>query len=235
MIVAVLLVAFLYSTVGHAGASGYIAAMTLFGLAPAAIKPAALVLNILAASVVTFQFRRAGHFRWSLFWPFALASVPCAYLGGRLDVPARPFKILVGLVLLASAARFLVDLSERPARAPSKTVSLGAGAGLGLLSGLTGTGGGIFLTPLLLLAGWAPTKEAAAVSAAFILANSIAGLAGLLSAGKAVPDFAWPLCAAALLGSAAGSYLGSNRFSVPLLRRLLAAVLVVAGLKLVLA
>lgn len=234
MIPAVLAVAFLYSTVGHAGASGYIAVMTLAGLAPAEVKPAALVLNVLAAAATATQFARAGHFRGPLFWPFALASVPCAFLGGRLDLPARPFKVLVGLVLLVSAVRFVFDLPERPARAPSRTVALASGAGLGLLSGLTGTGGGIFLTPLLLLAGWARTKEAAAASAAFILVNSLAGLAGLLSSGGSVPGFVWPLCAAALLGSAAGSTLGAARFSAPLLKRLLAAVLLVAGLKLVL-
>lgn len=232
MILAVLAVAFLYSTVGHAGASGYIAVMTLAGLAPAEVKPAALVLNILAAAVTSAKFARAGHFRGALFWPFALASVPCAFLGGRLDLPPRPFKVLVGLVLLASAARFVFDSAERGAKPPSRPVALGAGAALGLLSGLTGTGGGIFLTPLLLLAGWARTKEAAAASAAFILVNSLSGLAGALSAGRGVPGFVWPLCAAALLGSTAGSYLGSERFPVPLLRRLLALVLLVAGLKL---
>lgn len=234
MIPGVLAVAFLYSTVGHAGASGYIAVLTLAGLAPAEVRPAALVLNILAAVVTTAQFARAGHFRRALFLPFALASVPCAYLGGSLDLPARPFKVLVGLVLLASAARFVFELPERGAEPPPKPVALAAGAALGLLSGLTGTGGGIFLTPLLLLAGWAGAKEAAAASAPFILVNSIAGLSGLLASGKSVPGFVWPLCAAALLGSAAGAHLGARRFSPPLLKRLLAAVLLVAGLKLAL-
>jgi uncharacterized protein len=230
LIPGVLAVAFLYSTVGHAGASGYIAVLTLAGLAPAEVRPAALVLNILAAVVTTAQFARAGHFRRGLFLPFALASVPCAFLGGRFDLPARPFKVLVGLVLLASAARFVLELPERGAAPPPKPVALATGAALGLLSGLTGTGGGIFLTPLLLLAGWAGAKEAAAASAPFILVNSIAGLSGLLASGKSVPGFV----AAALLGSAAGAHLGARRFSPPLLKRLLAAVLLVAGLKLVL-
>lgn len=231
--VAVFAIAFLYSSVGHAGASGYIAVMSLFGLAPELIKPTALTLNILVAALGSVQFYRAGHFSWRLFWPFALLSVPAAFAGGYLSLPARAFKLIVGLVLLFSAAR----LSLRPqpdelAKPPSRPLALAIGGGLGLLSGLTGTGGGIFLTPLLLLLRWARTKTAAAVSACFILVNSAAGLLGSLSSQRSLPGPALALALCAIAGGAAGSYLGSTRFSPTAIKRLLAVVLVIAGVKL---
>lgn len=221
---------------GHAGASGYIAATTLFGLAPETVKPTALALNILVAAIAAGQFRRAGHFSWKLFWPLALTSVPFAFLGGWLDLPSEAFKIVVGLVLLFSAARFLLDPpAEAGSAPPSLPTSLGVGAGLGLLSGLTGTGGGIFLTPLGIFLRWDATKTIAAVSAAFILVNSAAGLAGHLSRAKAFPDAAWPLALAAVTGGFAGSYLGSTRLPHAAIKRLLALVLAIAGFKLILA
>lgn len=230
------IVSFLYSCVGHAGASGYIAAMTLFGLAPAVIKPTALALNILVATIASWQFRRAGHFSWKLFWPLALASVPCAFLGGYLDLPTRVFKIAVGLVLLSSAARFLLGPPEEPkAQPPTLPVSLGIGAGLGLLSGLTGTGGGIFLTPLGIFLRWDRTKTIAAVSAAFILVNSASGLAGVISKTRTFPDVALTIALAAAAGGTAGSYLGSSRLPHTAIKRLLAVVLAIAGFKLIFA
>ena len=233
---AVFAVAFLYSSVGHAGASGYIAVMTLFGLAPAIVKPTALALNILVAMIASWQFRRAGHFSWKLFWPFALASIPFAFLGGYLNLPTRVFKIVVGAVLLASAARFLFDPPEETAGTPpSRAKSFGVGAGLGLLSGLTGTGGGIFLTPLGIFLRWGGTKTIAAVSAAFILVNSMSGLIGHLSKTKSFPGVAWSLALAALAGGAAGSYLGSARLPHTAIKRLLAVVLAIAGFKLIFA
>jgi uncharacterized membrane protein YfcA len=232
--VGVLVVAFLYSSVGHAGASGYIAVMALASLAPATIKPTALALNIVVATIGSWQFWRAGHFRWALFWPFALASIPLAFVGGRLDLPADWFRLLVGLVLLFSAAYFFWHPTVDEARGrPPLPVALGAGGGLGLMAGLTGTGGGIFLTPLLLLTKWAKTKEASATSALFILCNSIAGLAGNASATKQLPAFLAPLAIAVVVGGAAGSWLGARRFPVPTIKRLLAAVLAIAGAKLV--
>jgi len=232
----VLVVAFLYSSVGHAGASGYIAVMSLMGLAPAEIKPTALVLNILVASLSTYQFWRAGHFSWRLFWPFALLAAPAAFVGGYVALPTRAFKMLVGAVLLVSALRLVVETRhEGDVRAPGRPVAIAVGGGLGLLSGLTGTGGGIFLTPLLLLLHWARTKNAAAVSALFILLNSISGLAGHVSGAGSLPGLVWPLLAAAFAGGAAGSYLGSRRFSPVAIRRMLAAVLLIAGAKLLLA
>jgi uncharacterized protein len=232
---AILVVAFLYSSVGHAGASGYIAVMTLVGLTPTVIKPAALVLNILVATLATWQFWRAGHFSWPLFWPFAVASIPMAFVGGYVNLPTKAFKILVGIVLLYSAARFLVGQAQKneEAQPPTKPVAISMGAGLGLLAGLTGTGGGIFLTPLLIFRRWAITKTAAAVSALFILVNSIAGLLGNISSTRQLPLFALPLAAAAIGGGAVGSYLGSRQFSPGLIKKLLAIVLLIAGYKLI--
>lgn len=234
--VGVLVVAFLYSSVGHAGASGYIAVMTLCGLTPDEIKPAALSLNILVAALGTWQFRRAGHFSWRLFWPLAAASIPAAFLGGYVNLPTKAFKILAGLVLLASAARFFFDPpAEPPEKHPSRLASLGIGAGLGLLSGLTGTGGGIFLTPLGIFLRWDKTKTIAAVSAAFILVNSISGLTGHVQKTGTLPGVVPILAAAALAGGAAGSYYGSMRLHHTTIKRLLAVVLLVAGFKLIFA
>ncbi len=235
---AILVVAFLYSSVGHAGASGYIAVMTLFGLAPTVIKPAALVLNILVASLTAWQFWRAGHFSWRLFWPFAVLSVPFAFLGGYVNLPTHIFKILVGAVLLFSAARFLIQAGpDQEPHQPSKPIALSVGAGLGLLSGLTGTGGGIFLTPLVIFMRWARTKTASAVSALFILVNSISGLAGSIGSTRQLPlfKFTLPIVVAAVSGGAVGSYLGSRQFSPNFIKKLLAVVLTIAGFKLIFA
>ena len=233
LLIGVLIVAFLYSSVGHAGASGYIAVMTLAGLAATTIRPTALLLNILVATIGSILFWRAGHFSWPLFWPFALLSVPCAYLAGSIRLEAWILKPLLGAVLLFSAARLFFHESDPPKpQPPSKPVALGIGAVIGLMSGLTGTGGGIFLTPLLLLARWTHTKRASATSALFILVNSIGGLAGYITSGQSMPRFAWFLAPAAVLAGTAGSYLGSRRFPVRIITLLLAGVLIIAGCKL---
>lgn len=230
----ILVIAFLYSSVGHAGASGYIAVMSLLSVAPDAIKPTALVLNILVASIGAWQFWRAGHFSWKLFWPFALLSVPLAFVGGYINLPTHLFKILLGVVLLYSAARFLLrPPPEQEPKAPPRSMALVSGGAIGLMSGLTGTGGGIFLTPLMLMAHWARVKTAAAVSALFILVNSIAGLLGNISSTRQFPTFALILVAAAGVGGSLGSYFGSRRFDPAVIKKLLAVVLVIAGTKLI--
>jgi uncharacterized membrane protein YfcA len=233
---AIFIIAVLYSSVGHAGASGYIAVLTLFSFGPGVIKPTVLVLNILVATIATFQFWRAGHFSWRLFWPFAALSVPCAFIGGYLLVSAHTFKLLVGLALLVSALR----LFWTHKRADEKAVSLApvglalpVGATIGFLSGITSTGGGIFLTPLLLFFRWATIKRAAAVSALFVLVNSISGLLGYFSNRQPLPALAWPLAAIAVLGGIIGSQLGSRHLPSRVIYICLASVLTIAGLKLI--
>ncbi len=228
--------AMLYASVGHGGASGYLAAMALFGVAPEVMKPTALVLNILVSALAAGSFARAGFFDSRLFGPFALASVPMAFVGGAIQAPGDLYRAIVGIVLLLAATRFLIDVpaarSDRGGR-PALWVSLAWGAGIGLLSGLTGVGGGIFLTPLLLLAGWADARRASAVSAAFIFVNSIAGLAGHLASVGQVPGAIRFWAPAALVGGFLGARAGSRHLAPKSLRRVLALVLLVAGLKLV--
>jgi uncharacterized membrane protein YfcA len=231
---AIFVVALLYSSVGHAGASGYIAVMTLFGIGVEVIRPTALTLNILVAAIGFIQWWRGGHFAWSLFWPFALVSVPAAFFGGWLQVPAHYLKILIGLVLWFSAWRLVCRKEDPPdIKRPAKTTAVASGAGIGFLSGLTGTGGGIFLTPLMLFCRWAKVKETAAVSSLFILANSSSGLAGYVKSGRELPDFAWPLAAVVALGGFLGSRLGSRHLPPRGISVLLSVVLLVAGTKLV--
>lgn len=231
---AVGIIAFLYSSVGHAGASGYIAVMALWGLAPSEIRPTALVLNILVASITAYQFWSAGHFSWKLFWPFAVLSIPAAYLGGHLQLSASVLKILIGIVLLFSAVRLFFRRGDPLDVAPPPIpTAMSVGAGIGFLSGLTGTGGGIFLTPTVLFFHWARIRQAAAVSALFILVNSISGLAGYFTANHYIPALGIIIAPAAIIGGVLGSYFGSRRFPVRAISLLLATVLIIAGCKLI--
>ncbi|HEY1403152.1 MAG TPA: sulfite exporter TauE/SafE family protein [Pyrinomonadaceae bacterium] len=234
----ILAAAALYSSVGHAGASGYLAAMALFGLAPATMKPTALCLNVLVAMIATFRFWRAGCFHWPLFWPFAIASIPLAFVGGAITLPTTIYKQIVGLTLLYAAFRLLLFTRAKTEPATTHTAplvpSMLSGGLIGLLSGLTGVGGGIFLSPLLLLLGWADTRRTAGVSAAFILVNSIAGLLGNLTNLRALPPALPYFALAAVAGGIAGSEFGSRRLANVTIRRLLAVVLVVAGVKMIL-
>ena len=230
------LIAALYGSVGHAGASGYIAVMALCGVAPALLKPTALSLNLVVAVVATLAFVRMGWFRWRLFLPFAVASVPCAFLGGTLKLPTETYKVVLALVLVYAGWRLLTagrpqDLDEE-VHPPRWPVALAVGAAIGLTSGLIGVGGGIFLSPLIMLAGWAGPRTTAATSAAFILVNSAAGLAGHGLAVGSLPAQAplWAMCA--LAGGLAGAWLGAARLPPVLLRRVLAVVLVLAAIKL---
>lgn len=236
LLITILVVAILYSSVGHGGASGYIATLALFSVAPEAFKPTALVLNIVVAAIATYSFARAGHFSWRLFWPFAATSIPCSFIGGYLSLPPHVYRPLVGIILLASAWR-LIFHSEHDTmalRKPPTPVALVIGAGLGLLSGLTGVGGGIFLSPLLLLFKWGRAREVSAVAALFILVNSGAGLLGHLSTLQAIPSFAPLLAVAALCGGIIGSFLGSRRLQVTGVIKALSFVLTIAGFKLLL-
>lgn len=228
------LVAALYGSVGHGGASGYLAVMALLSFAPETLRPTALTLNLVVSLIGSILFFRAGHFAWRLFWPFALTSIPCAYLGGRLDLPAYAFKLLLASALAFAALRLLLPPRESGEHRPARLVHvLSAGAVIGLLSGLIGVGGGIFLTPLILFARWADAKTAAAVSAPFIFVNSAAGLAGNLDALRHLPP-AWPWLALVVVAAGfLGARWGSLRARADQLRPALSLVLGVAALKLV--
>ena len=227
--------ALLYSSVGHAGASGYLAAMALLGVAPGIMKSTALTLNILVAIIATVKFYRAGYFSWAVFAPFAIASVPFAFIGGAITLPTTLYRPVVGLVLLYAAYRLFLTAGAASYRTTPlpRWAAFVAGMGIGLLSGLTGVGGGIFLSPLLLFTGWATTRETAGVSAAFILVNSVAGLLGNFTSLGALPG-ALPIWAlAATSGGWIGATYGSRRLASRTIRRLLAVVLVIAGLKMI--
>ena len=230
-------VAILYSAVGHGGASGYLAVMALMQVAPATMKPAALMLNIAVTSLVFWRLRRAGLFNARLFWPFALGSVPFAFLGGATPIGDATYKYIVAAALAVAALRLFVPPAEHSARrAPPPWLAGAIGAGLGYLSGITGVGGGIFLSPLLLLLRWADVRTAAAVSAAFIWLNSAAGLAGhALNIGvypAAASSILWLV--AATIGAAVGSELALRRWAPLRLRQLLSVLLLVAAGKLAL-
>jgi len=234
--VLIFVIALLYSTVGHAGASGYIAAMALFGMAPMIMKPTALTLNIIVALIGSVRFYRAGFFSWRTFWPFVVTSIPAAYIGGSLTLPIPVYKSVVGVVLFYSAVRLFWSAGSadsKKARLVPIWLALIVGAAIGLLSGLTGVGGGIFLSPVLLLMHWATTKETSGVSAAFILVNSVAGLLGQLPAISYVPHNLIYWAPAALLGGWIGTELGTRVLLVSNIRKWLSVVLVLAGLKLI--
>ena len=233
-----LVAAFGYAAVGHGGASAYIAAMALAGVAPAEMRPIALLLNILVSSLGAWKFYRAGFFRWRLFWPFGAVSIPMAYLGGAITLPGQAYKVLVGVVLVYAAWQLWRSGRSgeemREVREPPIGWAMVIGAAMGLLAGLTGVGGGIFLSPLLLMLGWAGTKQTSAVAAPFILVNSLAGLAAVFIAkSAALPAYVWILFPAVLVGGWLGAEYGSRRFANPVVRRVLAVVLALAGAKMI--
>jgi uncharacterized protein len=230
-----LLGAMLYTSVGHAGASAYIALMALFGTAPAVMRPTALALNILVASFTSFRYIRAEQFRLRTLWPFLIGSLPMAFLGGSLQLPGQFYRPLVGVVLLIAAARLLwpKDLkSSSEVKDPPILVGVIAGAAIGLLAGLTGTGGGIFLSPLLLFLAWSETKTASGVAALFILCNSIAGLMGNVAIVRELPAQLPLYAGAVLIGAVIGTAFGI-RFQPPLVLKALGVVLAIAGAKLI--
>lgn len=237
LLAAIALVAFLYSSVGHGGATGYLAAAALMGLTPAIARPGALWMNCVVASIAFWRFWRAGFFDNKVFWPLAAASIPCAWLGSRAHLTGTAYGMVLGVALLA-AGGFLCwdrrDKNDAPIRPLAWPVAVMAGGSLGLLAGLTGIGGGVFLTPLLIFLGWTPAKTAGGISALFILVNSMAGLAGL--GGKA---FVWqPFFFGAIIlgiaGALLGTYLGVHRWQTTSFRRALAVVLWIAAGKLIL-
>lgn len=229
-------VAALYASVGHGGASGYLAVMSFLLLDPALMSTTALLLNVLVAGMGTIQFARAGHFSWKLAWPFIVLSIPLAFVGGLMMVSEAIYMLLLAAVLLFAAYRLIrgaTPAREEPLILPPRMVALLSGSGIGLLSGIVGVGGGIFLSPVLILMRWATTKQAAAVSALFIVVNSVAGLAGRFARGGLEAGTIWPLILAAGAGGLLGSSWGARRSTPRTLRLLLGIVLLGAAFKLI--
>ena len=227
----------LYSSVGHGGASAYLAIMALFSVAPEAMRPTALALNLVVAAFTAARVALKGETNWRLLAAFAVTAVPAAFVGGGIALAPGIYRPLVGIVLLLAAVRLFWQperLAERAVRAPSLAITLPAGAGLGLLAGLSGTGGGIFLSPLIILMGWEDARRTAGVAAAFILLNSAAGLLGNLASVRNLPPELPVLVAAVFAGALLGSWLGVSRLPRDRLLQGLGAVLVIAALKLLL-
>jgi uncharacterized membrane protein YfcA len=227
-------VAFLYSSVGHGGASGYLALMALFNIAPDVMKPTALLLNLFVAGTAFIQFYRGGHFKWKIFLPLALASVPMAFLGGMITVDPDVYKKMLGLLLLIPVIRFLFfrNIPVDQLKKSNVGLSLLIGAGIGLLSGMIGIGGGIILSPIILLLKWTDQKQTAAISALFILVNSLSGLSGQLIKGIHFSPDMVAYVAIAFAGGLVGAYFGALRFRQDVLKYMLAFVLMMASYKL---
>jgi uncharacterized membrane protein YfcA len=230
------LIATVYGAVGLGGGSGYLAAMGLVGVPPEIMRPTALTLNILVASIGTWKYVRAGHFSARLFWPIAAASIPFAFLGGRLSLPGELYRPIVGAILLYAAFRLWRSSIRRQSSPQAETnlpiwIALTAGAVIGLVSGLVGMGGGIFLGPLLLLTGWAGTRQTMGITAAFVLVNSLAGLAGRLSSVPELPPNILPWLLVVGLGGWLGAEYGSKRLNPLVLRRLLSLLLLAGAIR----
>jgi uncharacterized membrane protein YfcA len=211
--------------------------MALFGVPSVVMRPTALVLNIIVSSFVSFRYLRVGLFRWRALWPFLVGALPMAVVGGAVQLPGAVYRPLVGVVLLVSAARLLwpreLASSRDEAHDPPVIAGVLSGIGIGLLSGLTGTGGGIFLSPLVLFMGWCETRRASGVAAVFILCNSLAGLAGNIASVRAVPADLPLFAGAVMIGAVVSTSLGISRLPTPELLKALGLVLVIAGVKLI--
>ena len=226
------IMAFLYASVGHGGASGYLAVMALFAIAPPVMKQTALLLNLGVSLMSFIAFYRQGYFKWTLFWPFALGSIPAAFLGARIPLTDSTYKQILGACLFLAVIRMVVTLKEGARKSLPAVLGIFTGAAIGLLSGMIGIGGGIILSPLLLLFRWASLKEAAAVSALFIFVNSVSGLAGLKTWIPMDQSQMIYWLAASLVGGFLGARWGAGIASNTKVKWILALVVVIASLKL---
>ena len=229
-------VALLYASVGHGGASGYLALMAIYGFAPEVMKPTALILNLFVSLTSFILFYKGGHFKWKLFLPFAWASIPFSFLGGTIALDAHIYKKVLGVLLLFPVLRFFIypNTADKDLKDSNWPISLLVGAIIGFLSGLIGIGGGILLSPVLLLLSWTNQKQTAAISALFIFVNSVAGLAGQWSHGIKLEPAMLSFVAIAFVGGMAGAWLGSLKFNQQILKYTLAVVLLMASVKLIL-
>jgi len=228
------IVAFLYASVGHGGASGYLALMAIFAISPAIMKPTALLLNLFVSSTSFIQFYRGGHFKWKTFWPFALASIPLSFAGGMMMIESSIYKRILGLLLLIPVIRFFFfkNTDSKDFKSSNIPLSLAIGGIIGLLSGMIGIGGGIILSPILLLLKWTDQKQTAAISAAFIFVNSVAGLGGQLIKGFQFNSHMLTYVGVAFVGGLCGAYFGALKFPQTVLKNVLACVLALAAYKL---
>ena len=229
--VCIFVVAMMYASVGHGGASGYLAIMALFSLHPEALKPTALMLNIVVAGVGTYLYCTAGQFSWRVFWPFVITSIPMSFLGGTFSLPPELYRPALGMVLLFAAWRLFARRKEEDyvAKTPNLSLAIIVGGVLGFASGLIGVGGGIFLSPLMILLGWARVREVSGIAALFILVNSISGLAGHISSLQHVPEYATLLAGVALIGGTIGALCGSRHLPVATILKAMSFMLVMAG------
>ncbi len=230
--VSIFIVAMMYASVGHGGASGYLAVMALFSLAPEALKPTALMLNIVVAGVGSYLYLSARQFSWKVFWPLVVTSIPASFIGGTFHLPPEYYRPLLGLVLFYAAWRLFVRKSHQDdfePNSPSIPLAMFVGGVLGFASGLIGVGGGIFLSPLMILLGWARVREVSGIAALFILVNSISGLLGHVSSLQHIPEYAPLLAGVALLGGSIGALCGSRHLPVRVVLQAMACMLVMAG------
>jgi hypothetical protein len=229
---AVFTAALLFAIAGHTGASAYLAIFGLLGLTPSVIKPSVLTLNLVVAPIAAYKFSRAGHFSWRLIWPFILTSIPFAFLGGLISLPTSVYRVLVGVVLVYTALRMLFDVPAKSGQEsdfPPIWLSLLIGAGIGFTGGLIGIGGGVLLSPILLLTNWAGPQLTAGTIAVFVLVNSISGLLGHWSVSLQLPSQLPIWAAVALVGGWIGAEIGSRRLSANTIRRMLGLILLISG------
>jgi uncharacterized membrane protein YfcA len=228
------IVAFLYASVGHGGASGYLALMVLFSFAPSAMKSSSLILNIFVSFISFYQYYKGGHFKWKLFLPFVITSIPASFIGAYITLDTLVYKKILGALLIFPILRLfgIIGKESEEIKEVRWLFALITGAIIGLLSGMIGIGGGIILSPIILLMHWGNMKQTAAVSALFIFVNSISGLVGLLSKGTVIDPHVYILLFVAIAGGTAGAYFGSKQFKNKTLKAILATVLVIASVKL---
>lgn len=227
-------IAFLYSSVGHGGASGYLAVMVLMGFVPSSIKSTALIINLFVSGIAFFSFYKARYFKFNLLWPFIVTSIPAAYAGAQISINTSVFKVILSGCLLIAITRMLYkpENSGEIKKVPIVPALITGGI-IGLFSGMIGIGGGIILSPLLIMLNWSTVKEAAAVSAPFIFLNSLSGLSGIIQQGFKIEPYIIVLILASILGSIPGSYFGSKKFSLTGLKYILAGILFFAAAKLI--
>lgn len=234
MYIILFFVALLYAGVGHGGASGYLALMALYGVAPEEMKPTALALNLLVSFASFVNYFLGKYFRPQIFVPLILGSIPMAYLGGRWQLDAEVYKQVLGVLLLFAVGRFfLVQDENKSLKQPNWILAVFIGGIIGLFSGMIGIGGGILLSPILLLLYWTDQKQTAAISAGFIFVNSLSGLLGMISKGVQFSPNMWIYLLVTFAGGLVGAYLGARRLNYRSIKFILAAVLFLAAIKLI--